>query len=425
MSTPIIIRDSGNGFFDQFGKTLLETFVRQQQNQLAQQQLKIAQAAQKLREKEFQAQQQQAAAQQGAALAQTGGLASQLAAGDPQAQQVAALLGPGFQQALGGLANANVPSAPAVGAAASFGQQPSPSQPSPISAARAQVQQQAELDRLMSRFKSAMTPEEFGRFEAAISLEQLGVPKEMVDFAIPETAKEAVDRLLVLQRVNEAETAAESDAGAFTILRDRYGIQLGGPAGAQKVLADMVLADRKFAQARQAAAEERPQKIATLERQLRQDFEQSQVTKASQRIASSFSRILKLASKENPTGASDTGLVFAFIQMQDESTVREGERRELQTAASVQDRISRQFGTWRVGTILSDSQRRAIVDAARQLFNAQQVAQQSYTDWVRENATNSGVNPDAVTIDIFGDILERLGPDLARLRINQALGGTP
>ena len=323
-------------------------------------------------------------------------------------------------------ANAQVPLPVSNANARALGTRPSPSEPSPLESKQAQLAQEAATERYLAQLRQHLSPVEYSKFEAGLGLEQAGVPKELVDWTIPETAREAAMRLKDLQEITKYGNERAADEGAFQILRDRYGILLGGPSGAQNVLSDMVLNDRLNAQARRLQEEkaglDTTKELRGIETQIRNSFEQSQVTKLSQDLVYSYGKVLRLANQPAPTGPSDTALVFAFINMQDQTAARDAERRELQAAGSVEERITARFGRWKQGTLLSEEQRTGVALAAQEMWEAQKVAQESYTKWVSDNSSRSGVDPSHVTYDVLGEAEAKIQEDIARMKMSRALG---
>jgi len=117
------------------------------------------------------------------------------------------------------------------------------------------------------------------------------------------------------------------------------------------------------------------------------------------KIRDSFGRIQ--AASVDPSAAGDLALIFNFMKMLDPgSVVRESEFATAQNAAGVPERIRASYNRVINGEKLGPDQRVDFVDRANKLFTAQNTQHQQRIEVFGQLATNAGVNPENVTINL-------------------------
>jgi len=115
--------------------------------------------------------------------------------------------------------------------------------------------------------------------------------------------------------------------------------------------------------------------------------------------ATSYQRIIDSAS--NPTAAGDLSLIFNYMKMLDPgSTVREGEFATAQNAGSIPQSLVGQYNKAINGERLSPELRNDFVNRAKQLYLGQKQKHDQRVYEFKRIATDSGVNPENVVIDV-------------------------
>jgi hypothetical protein len=404
---------------------LLKLLVAKQQQEVQKEQLglrkkELEQQAQEYQQKQAM-QEAETARQQGPMLAAQSALQAML-------QQAAAPAMAQYNPMNGQMMGAPQMGEPAPQAAQQYGQlaqQVSPQQAlgaAPTFAARAQAQQEEKkAERALTNMKNVLTPDEYSRLRAGLELKmQLGdaMPTDALKPFIPETALEAAQRAdMITERVSN------EDAQKYLASK---GIHVGAD-GANAMLQTLHLNDRRFAQSREltrmandrADARALLSRATDIEKGLRSDFQNSQVTKASQTMAKEYSRILKHASAK--TGVSDEALVFAFVHMQDQTAARDAEREAIKSSGSIYNYISAKFGKWAKGTKLSDDVRQQLVAAAGDMLTSQKGSQDAYSTFVRKNATESGIDPTRVLYDPFSEVITQAEDEINSTNLDRIM----
>lgn len=413
---------------DNNSEILAQMLIRKQQAEQAKEELKIRQQALDIQMQEHQAKQAQQAAQQQTTLA-----SFMQAQRDPN---LAAMT----QPALAALGNANVPNAQAFGmvnavAAPRDMGDGNKSAPSVLDQRRADM----EADRAIADAVGLMTPDEGQKFRVGMHLLQIGLPKEKVDWFIPETAIQKAQRIKVeLENKTTVDTRA-ADQRAYETLTAQ-GFKLAGPAGASAFNNDLIKADRAFKremdkqhdQQEFTAAENAKSRIEAAraaqikllsdkEDGLRKDFQSSDVVKRAGQVVQSYGKVQQVAQLK--TGPGDVALAYAFINMQDQTAAREGEQKILRAAGSIEDRISARFGKWQRGTVFSDDVREQIVKAAEEMMRGQQSAVKQLADYYTKNAKEYKLDPSRIIFDPIAPALEKIEADKRKHKIDKALRG--
>jgi hypothetical protein len=415
MSAPIYLPDP----FEGINKQLMQLAAMRQAQEAQKEQNKIEKEKLKIAQEKHAMEQQQQQTQQASAMQTFLG-----AVADPSMQQ---MVQPGLEM----LGNAQVSSQNAlaqVNAVAAPQQMGGKVGPSQIEAKRAQIQADAATERYMSQLQKSMTPDEFSRFQAVVGLIEQGVPKETVEHYV-ESQKDIADRLKVLEETRGMKDKAASDAYAQKYLAEKYKISVG-TVDANKTLQNMVLADRAAAQARalEAFRQQGDQKLEgmkvtgelrKIQDSMRTNFEQSPVVKTAQTMASAYGRILKSATAK--TGPSDQQLIFAFINMQDQTAARDSERQALQASGSIGNYITAKFGKWKEGTVLADEVRQKIVAASKDMLDSHASSLNAYMQWYGDIAGKSGLDVSAVMYNPMDRPIQEAETEADRLRLRNIM----
>lgn len=140
-----------------------------------------------------------------------------------------------------------------------------------------------------------------------------------------------------------------------------------------------------------------PDKAFKIEDKIRSEFITQ--NKEFQKVGDSYNRIE--VSAENPSAAGDLALIFNYMKMLDPgSVVRESEFATAAAAGSYGDRIQGAASRIIAGKRLSTDQRKDFTNRSKKLMNA---AEKGYTKSLRtyrKLASDYGVDPNRVTIDL-------------------------
>lgn len=117
-----------------------------------------------------------------------------------------------------------------------------------------------------------------------------------------------------------------------------------------------------------------------------------------------------VAKNPQPSPASDISLVFNYMKMNDPgSTVREGEYATAQNAAGLPDQVRNVYNKMLTGETLSDSQRKDFLQAAQQLYTAQEQSYMGTLDQYRGRANRYSMDP-AIIQDLRLQMDEQVAP---------------
>lgn len=407
---------------DNNSEILAQMLLRQQQAEQAREELAIRKKHLELTAQEAQMKQQQQAAQQQSMLN-----AFMQAAQDPNIMQSG--IGGQMQQALGGMADARTSTPQAfaqVNALAGPQEMGNKVAPSAID------QQRAELDaeRTTKNILRYLPEDEGQKFLLGVKLMQQGVPKEAVEWMIPESAMQTAQRVeLNLKNKRTLDTEA-ADNAAFELLKEQ-GFKVASAVGANALLSDIVKADAAFKNTMKAQKDQQAftanenekarantnanaaiGRLTQFETDIRKEFMGSDVVKRSQAVVQSYGKILEQAAKK--TGAADIALAYAFINMQDQTAAREGEQKILRQAGSMEDRISARFGKWRRGTVFSDGVRQQILDAAGDMLKGHKAAVDELSGYYAKRASERGIDPRRILFDPLGPSIKKIDEEKAR-----------
>lgn len=128
---------------------------------------------------------------------------------------------------------------------------------------------------------------------------------------------------------------------------------------------------------------------------LRKEYSDIPVTKATQTVAASYNKMLKSAEKPSP--ATDMALVYNFMRMNDPgSTVRESEFAAAQGLGGTAQQLQSLYLKAAGGQMLTDKQRQDMVSASQNLY-AGQIEQQKLVDKQYSSiASRYGIDPQYV-----------------------------
>ena len=221
------------------GASLADTVFR---FMLQKQQLEAQERAQRLREREFKLQEKEAAVQEAQAMGQVQNLLQAMIQGNAQAQAVGAET-PGLRQGLRALGDARVDTTQALASFQAPGRRPSPTTPSQIEGARAQVQRAQTQEKTLSLLRREAhrlgDPSIVRRAEIAINLDSMGMDASTIKETLPPSAQELLELEKLRLGVQGLEDQREADVFATNWLQ-RQGIVPQGvmmiPDAAQTLL---------------------------------------------------------------------------------------------------------------------------------------------------------------------------------------------
>lgn len=137
--------------------------------------------------------------------------------------------------------------------------------------------------------------------------------------------------------------------------------------------------------------------------ELRKEYSGLPTSKATQDIASAFSRITKAAAEPSP--AADMSLLYGFNKLLDPgSVVRETEFANAANAGSIPERMRGAWSKVASGKMLSEAQRADFLRQATDLYKAQIENQKALEDQYRKKASEMGLRPENVITDFSGGI---------------------
>lgn len=117
-------------------------------------------------------------------------------------------------------------------------------------------------------------------------------------------------------------------------------------------------------------------------------------------MAASYAKIANAA--KSPSAAGDIALLTGYMKLIDPgSTVREGEFRTAQFAASVPERLKAFYNQILSGERLTDETRKDFLNQARILARTQRETQKQIESQYAEKSNRLGLNKDEVVTDFF------------------------
>lgn len=133
---------------------------------------------------------------------------------------------------------------------------------------------------------------------------------------------------------------------------------------------------------------------------MRDDWLKNQTTKNTQSVREAYDKIRSAG----PTAAGDMSLIYGLMRMQDPgSTVRESEFANAEHTAGIPEQILNLRNRLLTGQRLTPQQRAAFTDQASRIYGAQKQNQGRLDDEFRRLATQGGMAPDEIVLNIFGD----------------------
>lgn len=297
------------------------------------------------------------------------------------------------------------------------------------------AQQEQRLGRILESMRKFLPPDEMNGMEIAIEAARMGLPENLYKSFIRPTAQDAAETLVKQEEAKSKKTLRESNEVAFKYLAEK-GVNLGGPDGAQDMLAKMVL-QQKAAAANRAltayghdradarAAAERTVEAGKVATTMRKNWESSPVVQQAQAVAFSYGKIREAVANPVQGGINDQAIIYAFINMQDNTAARDAERKAMQDAGGLQNYIKTKFSTgrWKMGDVFTDEVRQRVVAAADGMLASQQATLGSYNEWTEKLAKDSGVDPSLIMYDPYKKTLEEVDNKINKDRIKRARMG--
>lgn len=140
---------------------------------------------------------------------------------------------------------------------------------------------------------------------------------------------------------------------------------------------------------------EKEREYAKDQNALAQDYSTHPITKNTQLVAQSYSKIKEVT--QNPSPAGDMTLVFNYIKMLDPgSTVREGEYATAQNTTGVSGTILRAYNAALNGESLLPEQRNDFLNQANRIFKSQIKIQKTIDEQYQNSAKSLGGSGDFV-----------------------------
>jgi hypothetical protein len=144
---------------------------------------------------------------------------------------------------------------------------------------------------------------------------------------------------------------------------------------------------------------------------LRKEYNNHPVTKATGIMASSLGKIQKTVEAPDAGGAGDISLVYSFMKMNDpESAVREGEYATAENSGGVSDKIRNMYNKMIDGERLTPAQRAAFAGQAQNLMAAQLERQAEQDERYGALAKQFGLDPQFVIDPAIANIRKSLAP---------------
>jgi len=195
------------------------------------------------------------------------------------------------------------------------------------------------------------------------------------------------------------ELEKELGRGNLEVSRGRLGIeqQKLGLEGQHLALAKEELA-RKL-----AGGDISPTEYFKEEKELRNEYEKS--TEGYETIKSAFNNIKELSKQQ--TGASDMGMVYAYIKLLDPtSTVGPGEKATAERAGGLNENIRGKVNVLLGQGSLSEKQRKDLIRSSKTLYDTKSKAVKSKASETKKLADRYGLNPGNIILNEPEDLEE-------------------
>lgn len=275
-----------------------------------------------------------------------------------------------------------------------------------------QLVQQAALQREQKQENRA---EEKHNFEKTKFLREEEAAKAMlqqfgdVDFDNPQKALKQLQEknvpadaaLLLIHKANEIKNAKEG----VDIQRGQLGVQQGqlGVSQGQLGLNEQELGLKRQELAAKLAGGIEPEEKFKREQQLRKELEDS--VGSYEKIKDAYTNIQELSKLE--TGASDMGMVYAYIKLLDpNSTVGPGEKATAEKAGGIPENIRGQINTWLSQGSLSPKARNDLKGAAKTLYGTKAKAYKKKTGEIEKLAQNYKLDTKNVILNPYEEEIE-------------------
>lgn len=130
---------------------------------------------------------------------------------------------------------------------------------------------------------------------------------------------------------------------------------------------------------------------------LRKEFQADPIVKGTKEMAQAISKIRNVPA----TGAGDLSLIYSYVKILDPgSVVREGEIKLSREPTPLLTALMQRYSKAARGELLHPDLRRSYKEAAEQLFKAQLQTYQPVADEYGRLATQLGLDPSSVTLDL-------------------------
>lgn len=140
------------------------------------------------------------------------------------------------------------------------------------------------------------------------------------------------------------------------------------------------------------------------EEKLRSQWLNNPQTKSTQDVATSATKIGKIATSGKGDGAGDMTLLYSLVRMLDPGTgVKEGEYASAQNTRGIPDDVLAAYNKASNGDILTPDQRVKFAQRAGQLFEAQYERQKVFDDEFVGLAQRNGLSPNNVVLNLQFD----------------------
>lgn len=209
-------------------------------------------------------------------------------------------------------------------------------------------------------------------------------------------AEQKLDRDLLLKAIERAEKSLEAETKLLSVGEAKdLGVPFGTTVAQAKALGKTPLSQAEITTPREAAKDEANLRKEFNMLPIAKDF--NDINRSHNQVRSAYSEALAAGSTKSKA-AADQVLITAFNKLIDPtSVVREGEYARTTTGQSVINQL-RGIAERAIqgGAGLADPDRKAIVSVVERLFNDYLTVYNNTSNFYREIATQSGLNPDRV-----------------------------
>jgi len=212
-----------------------------------------------------------------------------------------------------------------------------------------------------------------------------------------------------MQAAQKAYTAAEEKEQATALAKQQRDIEAANRAQ------DLAIKMLEIQATQAKTLREGGKEIFGQEKDLRKEFDVA--SKPFKETMENFNKSFALATKENPTGASDIALVFAFMKTLDpRSVVREGEQATAERAGGVPATIRNFYNKLLTGERFDPRVRDDIVGAASTIVLGQIETQRELEEKYQRLSDSYGLNASNVYTSLLPQQGSFLNPTIAETR---------